>query len=311
MQNESDFLVIGSGIAGLSFALKAAEHGTVTLLTKAELGESSSRYAQGGIAAVWDPEDSHSEHVGDTLVAGAGLCRRETVEFVVRNGTERIVELIERGVEFTREADGDYDLTREGGHGKRRILHAKDMTGAEIIRALVAAVRADPRIELRERVMAVDLITAGWLARRTQQLPPDPDRVLGAYALDLESRQVGTYAARVVALCTGGAGKVYLYTTNPDIASGDGIAMAWRCGARIANMEFVQFHPTCLFHPHAKSFLISEALRGEGGILRNTDGERFMERYDRRLELALPGTSWPGPSTPSSSAAATTRSSWT
>jgi len=288
VQHESDFLVIGSGVAGLTFALKAAAHGSVTLLTKAEMGESNSRYAQGGIAAVWDPGDSHDEHADDTMIAGAGLCRREAVEFVVKNGPDRIQELIQRGVEFTRarDSDADYDLTREGGHGKRRILHAKDMTGQEIIRALVAAVRADPRIELKEEVMAVDLITSGWLARRTQELPPTPDRVLGAYALDLKNGEVVTYASRVVALCTGGAGKVYLYTSNPDIASGDGIAMAWRCGARIANMEFVQFHPTCLYHPHAKGFLISEALRGEGGILRNAGGERFMERYDERLELA-------------------------
>ncbi len=285
MQHESDFLVIGSGVAGLTFALKAARHGRVTLLTKAEMGESNSRYAQGGIAAVWDPDDTHEHHTRDTLVAGAGLCRREVVEFVVTEGPERIRELIELGVEFTRRGEG-YELAREGGHSKRRILHAKDMTGQEIIRALVTAVREHPNIELREQVMAVDLITAGWLARRTGNLPPHPDKVLGAYALDLKSGEVGTWAARVVALCTGGAGKVYLYTSNPDIASGDGIAMAWRCGARIANMEFVQFHPTCLYHPHAKSFLISEALRGEGGILRNAAGERFMERYDERLELA-------------------------
>ena len=289
MQHDSDFLVIGSGLAGLMLSLKLSRSGTVTLLTKAELGESNSRYAQGGIATVWSEEDSFEEHIRDTLIAGAGLCRRETVEFVVREGPARIQELIDLGVEFSREAPADgggYDLTREGGHSQRRILHAKDMTGAEIIRALLAAVRAAPNITLRERVMAVDLLTEGKLARREGRLSPDPDRVLGAYALDLDTQEVDVYAAGAVALCTGGAGKIYVYTSNPDIASGDGIAMAYRAGARVGNMEFVQFHPTCLYHPQAKSFLISEALRGEGGILRLADGERFMERYDERLELA-------------------------
>jgi len=289
VQHDSDFLVIGSGLAGLMLSLKLSRSGTVTLLTKAELGESNSRYAQGGIATVWSEEDSFEEHIRDTLIAGAGLCRRETVEFVVREGPARIQELIDLGVEFSREAPADgggYDLTREGGHSQRRILHAKDMTGAEIIRALLAAVRAAPNITLRERVMAVDLLTEGKLARREGRLSPDPDRVLGAYALDLDTQEVDVYAAGAVALCTGGAGKIYVYTSNPDIASGDGIAMAYRAGARVGNMEFVQFHPTCLYHPQAKSFLISEALRGEGGILRLADGERFMERYDERLELA-------------------------
>lgn len=285
MRHQTDVLVIGSGVAGLLFALKAAAFGKVVLITKSELTESNTRYAQGGIAAVWDPKDAHENHVRDTMVAGAGLCRREVVEQVVRRGPELVQELIDLGVAFT-ETGATYSLHREGGHSHRRILHAHDATGAEIVRALVAAVRANPDIEVRERQMAVDLVTDSWLARRTGGHPTYPDRVLGAYVLDLERDEVDVYGARVVGLCTGGAGKAYLYTTNPDIATGDGIAMGWRAGARVANMEFVQFHPTALYHPDAKSFLISEALRGEGGLLRTPDGERFMARYDERMELA-------------------------
>ncbi len=285
MRHQTDVLVIGSGVAGLLIALKAAAFGKVVLITKSELTESNTRYAQGGIAAVWDPKDAHENHVRDTMVAGAGICRREVVEQVVRRGPELVQELIDLGVAFTEHAE-TYSLHREGGHSHRRILHAHDATGAEIVRALVAAVRANPDIEVRERQMAVDLITDSWLARRTGGHPGYPDRVLGAYVLDLERDAVDVYGARVVALCTGGAGKAYLYTTNPDIATGDGIAMGWRAGARVANMEFVQFHPTALYHPDAKSFLISEALRGEGGLLRTPDGERFMARYDERMELA-------------------------
>jgi L-aspartate oxidase len=280
-----DFLVVGSGLAGMLFALKAAEHGRVLLVTKAELGESNSRYAQGGVAAVWDDEDGYEAHIRDTLVAGAGLCRRDAVEFVVREGPDRIRELIELGVNFTQSQDG-YALTREGGHSHRRILHAKDRTGAEIVRALVAAIDANPAIEIRSDCMVVDLVTEGWLARQDRGVAPYPDRVVGAYVLDLDSGLVEAIGARVVALCAGGAGQIYRFTTNPEVATGDGIAMAWRAGARVANMEFVQFHPTSLYHPEGKSFLISEALRGEGGILRNEEGERFMGRYDERLELA-------------------------
>ncbi|MCB9763100.1 MAG: L-aspartate oxidase [Alphaproteobacteria bacterium] len=288
MRHSCDFLVIGSGLAGLLFALKAAAHGTVTLLTKDALGESNSRYAQGGVAAVWDEADSFEDHIRDTMIAGAGLCRREAVEHVVRNGPRRIQELIALGVSFSRSEDepDTYELGREGGHGRRRILHAKDQTGAEIVRALVEAVNTNPRITVTPYAMAIDLITTGGLARRQGELPPHPCRVLGAYVLDLKAQRVDVYQARIVALCTGGAGKVYTYTTNPDIATGDGMAMAWRAGARMANMEFVQFHPTCLFHSDVKSFLISEALRGEGARLLNTSGERFMSRYDTRLELA-------------------------
>jgi L-aspartate oxidase len=284
----ADFLVLGAGVAGLMFALEAARHGRVLLVAKTVAEESNTRYAQGGIAAVWSAEDRLEEHVEDTLVAGAGLCRREAVEQTVREAPERVRALIDLGVRFSRrEADPtEYDLHREGGHSKRRILHADDLTGAEIVRALLLAAREEPNIEILEHHLAVDLVTHNTLARRAGAVPEDPDRVLGAYLLDAQTGEVRAVAARVVALCTGGAGKVYLYTTNPDIASGDGIAMAWRAGARVANMEFVQFHPTCLFHPHAKSFLISEALRGEGGKLVLTTGERFMPRYDERAELA-------------------------
>ena len=267
------------------FALKAARHGRVLLVTKGELGESNSRYAQGGVAAVWDDEDHFESHIKDTLVAGAGLCRRQAVEFVVENGPARIQELIDFGVEFTRDQN-EYDLTREGGHSHRRILHAKDQTGAEIVRALVAALRANPHIDVREQAMVIDLVTQSWVMQRVGGPEEYPDRVVGAYVLDCPSGRVDAVSAKVVALCAGGAGKVYRYTSNPDVATGDGIAMAWRAGAEMANMEFVQFHPTCLFHPDAKSFLISEALRGEGGLLRNESGERFMARYDDRLELA-------------------------
>jgi L-aspartate oxidase len=284
----ADFLVLGAGVAGLMFALEAARHGRVLVVTKTDKEESNTRYAQGGIAAVWSAEDRLEEHVDDTLVAGAGLCRRDAVEQTVREAPERVRALIDLGVQFSRREmnANEYDLHREGGHSKRRILHADDLTGAEIVRALLAAADAEPNIEILEHHHAVDLITHNSLARRTGAVPEEPDRVLGAYLLDAKTGEVRAVSAKIVALCTGGAGKVYLYTTNPDIASGDGVAMAWRAGARVANMEFVQFHPTCLYHPHAKSFLISEALRGEGGKLVLHTGERFMPRYDERGELA-------------------------
>lgn len=271
-------------------ALKLAKHQRVTLVTKAIPKESNSRYAQGGIAAVWNATDSYDNHVRDTMIAGAGLCRREAVEVTVREGPDRVRELIDLGAQFTRSHDdpNDYDLHREGGHSHRRILHAADMTGAEIVRALGVACAQDPNIEILDHRMAVDLVTRSWLARRRGDIPPEPDEdeVVGAYVLDLRTGEVEAWAAEVVALATGGAGKVYNYTTNPDIATGDGVAMGWRAGARIANMEFVQFHPTCLFHPKEKSFLISEALRGDGGRLITPEGERFMPRYDPRGELA-------------------------
>ena len=270
------------------FALKAAEHGRVTMVTKRAITESNSAYAQGGIAAVWDDEDSYDNHVQDTLVAGAGLCRREAVELCVREGPERVAELIELGAEFTRRQNNpeEYDLHREGGHSHRRILHAADFTGREMVRALSAAIRSDDRIDMREDHIAINVCTEQWLARRKGEIPPEQDRILGAYVLDQNTGEVRSICAKVVVLATGGAGKVYVYTTNPPLASGDGHAMAWRAGAEMANMEFVQFHPTCLFHPTENSFLISEALRGEGGQLRLPNGHRFMTDYDERAELA-------------------------
>ena len=281
----ADVLVLGTGLAGLFYALRAARHGSVRLVSKTLRTESNTAYAQGGIAAVWDPDDSVQAHIDDTLVAGAGLCQADAVEQTVREGPERIRELIELGVQFS-QREGHYSLHREGGHSARRILHADDLTGAELVRALLTAIAEEPNIEIVEGVIAVDLITENTIGRRRGKPPTVPDRVLGAYLLDVSTGRVSVETARVVALCTGGAGKVYLYTSNPDIASGDGIAMAWRAGASIRNMEFVQFHPTVLYHPHAKSFLISEALRGEGGVLRLANGEAFMRRYDPRAELA-------------------------
>jgi L-aspartate oxidase len=283
-----DFLVVGSGVAGLWFALRAAAHGRVLVVTKSTPTESNSAYAQGGIAAVWDETDTAENHVEDTLVAGAGLCRREAVEITVREGPERVRELIELGARFTTKDDDPaaYDLHREGGHSHRRILHAADFTGREMVRALHEAAREHPNVEILDHHLAVDLVTEQWLSRRANAIPPADDRVLGAYLLDERTGEVRAQAAKVVVLATGGAGKVYKYTTNPEIATGDGMAMAWRAGARIANMEFVQFHPTALFHHAEHHFLISEALRGEGGKLILPDGTRFMPRYDPREELA-------------------------
>ena len=290
MDRVAQVLVIGSGVAGMWAALQAARHGRVTLLTKDIPEESNSRYAQGGIAAVWNEGDSYEDHVRDTLIAGAGLCRRDAVEVTVREGPERVRDLIAFGARFTRTGEDPeaYDLHREGGHSHRRILHADDMTGAEMVRALTAACAENPAIDVLDHRLVVDLLTRSWLARRAGDIPPAPgeDEVVGAYVLDTRTGEVEVWGAEVVILATGGAGKVYRYTTNPDVATGDGIAMAWRAGAKIANMEFIQFHPTCLYHPKEKSFLISEALRGDGGRLVGPDGERFMPRYDERAELA-------------------------
>ena len=281
-----DFLVIGSGVAGLAFALHASQHGSVVVLTKSQADESNTRYAQGGIAAVWDPDDTPEAHIRDTLVAGAGLCDRKAVEVTIREGPQRVREMIDDGVMFSRDEDGAYALGREGGHSVRRVLHANDSTGAEVVRALLAKARQAPGIQILERWIAVDLITSAWLDNRAGALPGPRNVVHGAYALELATGHVEVFAARVVLLATGGAGKVYLYTSNPDVASGDGMAMGWRAGARVANMEFIQFHPTCLYHPHAKNFLITEAMRGEGGVLRLRDGTAFISRYDSRKELA-------------------------
>jgi L-aspartate oxidase len=274
---EFDFLVLGSGIAGLSFALKVAPHGRLAIITKKDRAESNTNYAQGGIAAVTSKEDSFELHVRDTLQAGAGLCREAAVRTIITEGPARIAELIELGMQFTeREIPRSHgarelDLGKEGGHSKRRILHAKDITGREIERALLAAVAERPNIEILENHIAIDLITSQKLGY------VGDNQCLGVYVLDKTTGQVETFAAPITLLATGGCGKVYLYTTNPDIATGDGVAMAWRAGAAVANMEFVQFHPTCLYHPKAKSFLISEAVRGEGGVLKSIEGVEFMD----------------------------------
>ncbi len=288
MSRSAQVLIVGSGLAGVRLALKLADHVPVTIMTKELRTAGNSRYAQGGIAAAWHDDDSWEHHTGDTMEAGAGLCHRAVVERTAREARARVEELIDLGVSFDRrkKRPDEYDLHQEGGHSARRILHAKDLTGGEIMRALLSRVDDHPNIEVLEHHVAIDLITTGALAARRGLLPPQPSRVLGLHALNARSGRVETFTAPVVALCTGGAGKVYLYTSNSDVASGDGIAMAWRAGARVANMEFVQFHPTCLFHPRAGNFLISEALRGEGGRLCLATGERFMERYDPRMELA-------------------------
>ncbi len=280
---EYDFVVIGSGIAGLSFALKAAGHGSVAVITKRKGADSNTAWAQGGVACVTSDEDSFELHIRDTLEAGAGLCDEQAVRTIVTEGPARIRELIERGLHFDERNNAGHrelDLAREGGHSKRRVLHVQDVTGLEIENTLLRELERAPNVELMENHMAVDLITAGKLGFAAE------DRCLGVYVLDEKSGEVETMRAGRLLLATGGCGKVYLYTTNPDIATGDGVAMAWRAGAAIANMEFIQFHPTCLFHPKATSFLISEAVRGEGGILRNSKGEDFMERYHPRRSLA-------------------------
>src|SRR6058998_1449224 len=290
-----DYLVLGSGIAGLSFALKVAQRGRVAIITKKDRAESNTNYAQGGIAAVTSKEDSFELHVRDTLEAGAGLCKEPVVRTIIEEGPARIAELIELGMHFSeREVPRSHgarelDLGKEGGHSKRRILHAKDVTGREIERALLAAVAAQPNIQIFENHLAIDLITSEKLGRAPAAVARGErgsNRCLGVHALDKINGQVETFAALVTLLATGGCGKVYLYTTNPDIATGDGVAMAYRAGAAVANMEFIQFHPTCLYHPKAKSFLISEAVRGEGGVLKSLEGVEFMDRAHPLKSLA-------------------------
>jgi len=286
MEISTDFLVIGSGIAGLSFAIRAADLGTVAIVTKKEQFESSTNYAQGGIAVVQDAADRFEYHINDTLVCGAGLCHEDVAAFVVREGPERVRELIDWGVSFTRSDNATatvYDLGREGGHSMRRVLHANDLTGREIERALMAKAGSKRNIRIFENYFAIDLVRKSKL---TGVRPPGADRCLGAYVFDVNRQQVHRFRAKFILLATGGVGKAYLITTNPDIATGDGVAMAYRAGARIANMEFIQFHPTCLYHPDAKAFLISEAVRGEGGILRLKNGSTFMERYHPLKSLA-------------------------
>lgn len=282
MQHEFDVLVIGSGLAGLSSALMLANHNKkVAILTKKTLMECNSFYAQGGIAAVIDENDSAENHIQDTLVAGAGLCDENVVRYIVEHAATAIQWLVGMGVKFTADEmhQTGFHLTKEGGHSFRRILHAADATGAEVIKTLVHKASSHPNIKIYENYIALDLLNS-------KKLKLENNNCYGTYALNKTNNQIETFVAQATILATGGAGKVYLYTTNPDIATGDGIAMGYRAGCKIANMEFVQFHPTCLYHPKAKSFLISEAVRGEGGILKLPDGTRFMYDHDSRLELA-------------------------
>jgi len=283
MRHSFDTLVLGSGIAGLTYALRMAERGTVAVVTKRDREDTSTRWAQGGIATVMDPEDSFDAHIADTINAGDDLNHPEIVRICVEEGPARLGELIAHGVDFTRDSDlpERLDLTREGGHSARRVVHAKDMTGAAVQAGLLAATRAHPNIVFFEHHHAVDLIT-----RRRLGIREGEDRCLGAYVLDTRSQRVETFLGKVVMLATGGAGKVYRYTSNPDVATGDGIAMAWRAGVPVANMEFYQFHPTCLYHPQAKNFLVTEACRGEGGVLRREDGHAFMADYHPMRDLA-------------------------
>lgn len=278
----TDFLVIGSGLAGLAFALKAAATGRVTIITKENAPSANTAWAQGGIAAVMAPQDTFESHIHDTLHAGAGLCRLESVKDIVEQAPERIQDLINWGVHFDLKADSSVDLTREGGHSERRILHFEDHTGSEIHRALLEKCRSHPQIEIKEEHFAIDLLV-------NKQVEPHimgPTKCVGAYVLEKSTGTVYSILAKSTILSTGGAGKVYLYTTNWSGATGDGIAMAYRAGARIANLEFMQFHPTCLYHRDSRNFLISEALRGEGGELINSKGEAFMKRYHEMGSLA-------------------------
>lgn len=282
MQNNFDAIIIGSGLAGLSCALKLAYKGQkIALISKTRLAECNSYYAQGGIAAVIDKNDSIEKHIQDTLSAGAGLCNDKAVRYIIENAAHSIDWLIQMGVKFDLDEDNNtgYHLTKEGGHSFRRILHVADTTGAAIINTLIQKATRHPNIHIFENHVAIDLITG-------RKLGLENNECYGIYALNRITNQIITFAAKNTILATGGAGKVYLYTTNPDVATGDGIAMAYRAGCRISNMEFIQFHPTCLYHAHAKSFLISEAVRGEGGILKLPNGYRFMQDHDERLELA-------------------------
>ena len=289
MEIVSDFLVIGTGIAGLSFALKASEYGSVVIVTKKEMTEASTNYAQGGIASVLDPTDSFYFHIKDTLESGDGLCNEEIVRMVVEDGPARIKELINIGVHFSKNAKdrNQLDLGQEGGHSKRRIVHTKDLTGREVERALLDYAKENKNVTIYENNMAIDLITKSKLLKRGILTTETKETCWGAYVLDVEEEKIVTFLAKVTILATGGAGKVYKYTSNPDIASGDGVSIGYRAGAKVATMEFVQFHPTCLYHPLAKNFLISEAVRGEGGILLDYAGKPFMQKYHKLKDLAF------------------------
>ena len=286
MRHEVDFLVIGSGIAGLSFALKVAEYGKVCVLTKGDASEGSTKYAQGGIAAVMYDTDSFDKHIADTLVAGDGICDREVVEMTIREAPQRIEELVRYGVEFDKSKGGKFDLHREGGHSEFRILHHKDNTGAEIERGLLQAVRDHPNIELKEHQFAIDIITQHHLGQRVTKHTPDIE-CYGVYALNCLTNEIDTYLSKVTLLATGGMGNVYTTTTTPIISTGDGVAMVHRARGVLKDLEFMQFHPTSLYNPAEKpAFLITEAMRGAGAILKDHNGKEFMQKYDSRLSLA-------------------------
>lgn len=286
MNKKTDFLIIGSGIAGLSYALKVAPYGNVCMITKANEDESNTKYAQGGIAAVMHHPDSYQKHIEDTLIAGDGICDEEVVRMVITESTERINELIAWGAKFDKTASGEYDLAKEGGHSEHRILHHKDNTGFEIERALLAAVHKHPNIEILDHHFAIDILTQHHLGIEVNSRTPDIE-CYGAYVLNLGTNKIETILAKIILVATGGAGNVYSTTTNPSIATGDGVAMVYRAKGRVEGMEFYQFHPTSLFNPgETPSFLISEAVRGFGGILKTIDGEEFMQKYDERKSLA-------------------------
>ncbi|MDX9812411.1 MAG: L-aspartate oxidase [Bacteroidales bacterium] len=286
MKKRTDFLVIGSGIAGMTFALKAARYGKVALVTKSTLEDSNTRYAQGGIAAVFSEPDNFEKHIRDTLIAGDGFCNEEVVRMVVEEAPERIKDLIELGVPFDRKEDGSYDLAREGGHTEYRILHAKDKTGEVIQKTLMEKVRNEPGIEIFENHFAIELLTQHHLGQELKKNYPGI-KCFGAYVADLVNQKVITFLSKITVVATGGLGNVYLTTTNPAIATGDGVAMVYRAKGMIDNMEFIQFHPTALYDPERRpNFLITEALRGFGAELRNIEGEKFMKRYDNRGSLA-------------------------
>jgi len=286
MRKRTDFLIIGSGIAGLTFALKAARYGKVTIVTKSAIDDSNTKYAQGGIAAVFSEPDNFEKHIRDTLIAGDGICNEEVVRLVVQEAPARIQDLIDLGVPFDKKKDGTYDLAKEGGHTEPRILHAKDRTGEAIEKTLIRKVRNDPNIVIFEQYFAIEILTQHHLGIELKKSYPGI-KCYGAYVADLVNKKVYTFLSKVTVIATGGLGNAYLTTTNPEVATGDGVAMVYRAKGTIENMEFIQFHPTSLYDPEKKpSFLITEALRGYGAVLKNIAGEKFMNRYDNRGSLA-------------------------